>query len=690
MTLARWTSLARKAMHRPPGYVLARIAREARVQARRPWSRIRPRMLSEVRLLGDTGYSSIDEMWTSLGRQPFFMRSADRPTCRQVFTTEFPAETTAVLARAEAILRHEFDLLGSGAAFGPRIPWHRDFKSQREWPLQYSHDIDTYDLDRPSDIKVPWELSRCQHFAALGEAYWLTGDERFAREFVAQVDDWIEANPWLHGVNWVCAMDVALRAMSWIWAFYFFGESEACRSSAFRFRFLRSLYLHGEFVSANIEHGDVNGNHYLTDGVGLVFLGTFFSGSTSGANWLQVGRQIVLDEILVQTTPDGVDFEQSVPYHRLVLEGFCTSYLLLRAHGHSIPAPNWSRLERMFEYVAAYTKPNGLVPLHGDADDGRMQQLGVQPINDHRYLLAIGAVTFARGDLKQAAGRFWDEAFWLLGPTSVESFRALPDAAVEPRSVAFRDGGMYVMRAGNTHAFVDCAEVGLAGRGGHGHNDILAFELYLDGVNLITDCGAYVYTPSAEWRDRFRSTAYHNTVQVDDEELNRFIDGDMWRLQYDAVPTAVVWSETDDEVRLRAGHAGYRRLASRVDHEREFLLHKRLKRFVVHDWLTGAGRRKLVSRFHLDPAVVPTIEHDTVRLHVAGRDFWFHLLGAPEDTSVTMQSAWVSPRYGVKTPTNAITVACFAALPATFTYSFGTERSVSGPLARTEAVEAHS
>ena len=41
------------------------------------------------------------------------------------------------------------------------------------------------------------------------------------------------------------------------------------------------------------------------------------------------------------------------------------------------------------------------------------------------------------------------------------------------------------------------------GRGGHGHNDILSFELWLDGMNLVTDCGAYLYTASREWRNRF-------------------------------------------------------------------------------------------------------------------------------------------------------------------------------------------
>jgi hypothetical protein len=674
MTLARWATLARKAMHRPPRYVLARLAHEARVQARRPWSRIRPRMLSDDRLLRESGHRTIDDLWDALGRRPFFLRPSDRAAWRTAFLDGFPREAAAIVARADAVLRHEFDLLGSGpCVFGDRLPWHEDFKSRRVWPLQYSHDIDTYDLSRPSDIKVPWELSRCQHFTVLGQAYWLTGDERYAREFADEVEDWISVNPWLHGVNWVCAMDVALRAMSWIWGFGFFAGSDACRTARFRSSMLRALYLHGEFVAGNIERADVNGNHYLTDGVGLVFLGTFFPRTAHGSAWLRTGRAIVFDEILNQTTEDGVDFEQSVPYHRLVLEGFLTSYLLLRINGETIPPDCWHRLEKMIEYVAAYTKPDGRAPLHGDADDGRMQQLGTQEINDHRYLLSVGASVFGRPDFKRGAERFWDEAFWLCGPSGAEAFGALAADTTPPSSAAFRDGGIYVMRDRDTHVFIDCAPVGLAGMGGHGHNDILGFELYLDGSNLVTDCGAYVYTASAEWRDRFRSTAFHNTVQVDGEELNRFLDGDMWRLRYDAVPAGISWSETAAEVRLRGSHEGYRRLASPVSHEREFVLYKSRHKLSIVDRLIGAGRRRLVSRFHLDPSVTPSIGGNRVTLRVADRDFWFVLVDAPEGTKLTIEPAWVSPRYGSKVPTHCITVSCMATLPATLACSFHAE-----------------
>src|SRR4029079_1395988 len=112
--------------------------------------------------------------------------------------------------------------------------------------------------------------------------------------------------------------------------------------------------------------------------------------------------------------------------------------------------------------------------------DGRVQMLGTQPIGDHRYLLSNAAVIFNSPTFKQRAGCFADESFWTFGPDGLQRFRALatPDDAEPPSSVAFPDGGFYVLRSRDAHVFIDCGEVGMRGRGGHGHNDILSFELF--------------------------------------------------------------------------------------------------------------------------------------------------------------------------------------------------------------------
>jgi len=674
MTIGHFAARAKRALRKSPRYLAARGVDAIRSRAQRPLSAIVPKLVTARTLMREAGAVNIDQLWESLAARPLFFSPADRTSWTDVFRREYAGAVDRIIADADRSLRHEFDLLGSGPiALGEHIPWLTDFKTGKLWPLQYCRHIEYNELDRPTDVKVPWELSRCQHFARLGEAYWLTGDDRYAREFTTEVRAWIDANPYAWSVNWACAMDVALRAVSWIWGFYFFAEADACRSREFRALFLRSLYLHGQFVSTNLERSDVNGNHYLCDGVGLVFLGCFFAATPRGRKWRAVGRDLVVSEIFNQVTPDGVDFEQSTAYHRLVLEAFMTSYLLLEKHGETIPADAWSRLERMCEYVEAYTKPNGLAPLIGDADDGRIQMLGTQPIGDHRYLLSNAAVRFNRPCFKSSAGCFGDESFWTFGPDGLSRFRAIGalDRPEPPTSVAFPDGGVYILRSRDAHVVIDCAEVGMRGRGGHGHNDILSFELFLNGMNVVSDCGAYLYTASREWRNAFRSTAFHNGLQVDGEEVNRFISPDaLWQLQYDAHPVDPTITRGLHVDRFRGSHDGYARLTPSVTHTRECVLDREHPRVLVRDSLTGSGSHMLTWRFHLDPAVTPERDGENVRLRNGARDVWLIPTQPAPGMALEIADGWVSPSYGVKLPTKVLVWQTRVPVPVTVSFLF--------------------
>jgi uncharacterized heparinase superfamily protein len=662
---------ARRALGKPPRYVAWRAYESAKRRLRRPWSRVAPHLFGDRALLLLAGARDIDALWTRLRAAPFFIDVERRAEWVDAFQRRYPGGSADYIAAAERAIRHEHDLLGSGPmTFAGALPWHTDFKTGRTWPLEYSPTLEYTELDQPTDVKVPWELSRCQHFTALGQAYWFTDDERYAREFVAEVDDWITRNPWARGVNWACAMDVALRAVSWIWGFRFFADSAACADRGFRSRFLRSLFLHGEYIATHLEKGPVNGNHYLCDGVGLVFLGVLFHGARRAQTWLDVGRSIVVEEVERQTYEDGVDFEQSTAYHRLVLEAFITAHQLLRLAGETIPPAPWARLERMHEYVAAYTKPDGLAPLIGDADDGRIQKLGMQRLNDHRYLLSTGAVLFNRGDWKAAATQFWSESFWLLGPRGAALFDALPEDGSPLPSRAFPHAGVFVLRSHTAHLIVDCGEIGMHGLGGHGHNDILGFELWMNGANLITDCGAYLYTASREWRNRFRSTAFHNVVQVDDEESNRFIHPDaLWTMHYDARPTAVRWQSGGEVDVFEGGHTGYQRLPGEVTVWRRLELQHSTSRVVIIDRVMGSGEHRLTWRFHTDPSVqVRSADRDM--LLAAGGQARARLTIDAASAPLTMQVAdgWVSPSYGERRPTKVIVASVQATLPVEVTW----------------------
>jgi uncharacterized heparinase superfamily protein len=328
----------------------------------------------------------------------------------------------------------------------------------------------------------------------------------------------------------------------------------------------------------------------------------------------------------------------------------------------------------MIEFVEAYTKPDGSIPLIGDADDGRIQKLGTQSMNDHRYLLAAGADLFARGDFKRAAATFGDEAFWLLGPDAAGRVDALPAATTPVASKAFHAGGYYVLRTDRAHVIVDCGEVGMHGRGGHGHSDITSFELWLDGMNVVTDCGAYLYTASRDWRNLFRSTAFHNVVQVDDEELNRLVSPDhLWQLRDDARPCDVEWKWDAQADCLRCGHTGYLRLDPPVAVTREVTLLKSEPAVVVHDTLQGTGARRLVWRFHLAPGIDADVDGGDVCLRGSGRELWLQTPDRAAVTSIGVEDGWVSPSYGVRVASRVV-VAGAGDLPASVSWRFGVNR----------------
>jgi Heparinase II/III-like protein len=232
-----------------------------------------------------------------------------------------------------------------------------------------------------------------------------------------------------------------------------------------------------------------------------------------------------------------------------------------------------------------------------------------------------------------------------------------------------------VLRTDRAHVFVDCGEVGMHGRGGHGHSDTTSLEVWLDGMNVVSDCGSYLYTASREWRNRFRSTSFHNVVQVDGEELNRLISPDhLWQLRDDARPQDVVWEWGEHADYFRGAHNGYARLDPPVLVTREVLLMKAGPDVLVRDSIDGQGSRELVWRFHLDPALDADIDGSDVRLRAAGRDAWLQRVDAATGSTVAIETGWVSRSYGVRVHTRVVVITTRASLPVLATYRIGLVR----------------
>lgn len=651
----------RRALRRPPSFIVWRSRYELSALSEYWLAPRRVRNLTESELCRRLEAESLADLWQRCATRPFpFVHSTERARLDALCSGEFELIQSA----AEAAHAHRVDLLGSGPVeLGPRIDWLSDFKSGTSWPLQYWR---TVSYGEPADVKVPWELSRLQWAIPLAQMYLLTKEEHHAATVRDIVEQWIDANPHAWSVNWACTMEAAIRVFTLTYFFHVFQASKAFADPVFRLRFLRTLYLHGDFARRHIERSNINGNHFTTDAAALVFAGLFFGGGAAPQRWLKIGLRSLEREIPRQVLPDGVVREGSVPYHRLVCELFLLPALYAKAAGIDVSAVWKERLRRMANFTAAYSAADGTSPRWGDADNGRALPMREAALNDHRYLVGLAGSFLEDEDLVQKFSGSVAEIFWLLGPERAKQLSRA--GATPPGSQAFAAGGLFVLRHGGNHLFVQCGPLAFAGRGGHAHSDLLNFEAVLDGEKIVSDSGCYLYTSAVAERNAFRSTAAHNTAMVDGEEINRFIPGELWVLRNDAQPIVRSWERGDTSTALHVGHTGYARLDHPVAVERRLVLDHVHNSLAIEDRFDGEGSHSIIVPLHLDPAVsVESFEQGRAVVSVKGKQFALTWDGA--GWSAVVEPSRVAPSYGVVLPSQRVRWTYQGPLPAQLSYT---------------------
>lgn len=607
-------------------------------------------------------YARNEDFLESLREQrarTFFIHPAQKEEVLNTLLEICGGSESSIVNAADRVCEHYFDLLGSGPIkLAWPIDWHADFKSGYRWnPGQYYADIRPAPYPGGYDLKVPWELSRCQHFVWLGQAYWLTGDEKYAREFRAQVEDWITQNKPEYGVNWACSMDIAIRAVNWLWGYAFF-QSAPVLDDGFRLVFSKSLLSHGRHIRANLERTPTfTGNHYLSDIVGLIYLGILLPELKEARAWKEFGLKELEREMFKQVYADGANFEASTSYHRLVTELFLSATLLAKLNGYHFSDAYLSRLEKMLEFIAFITKPDGTVPIIGDQDNGRLHRLKVWADPEHEWkdfrgLLALGSILFDKPEWGRAAGDQWEESIWFYGSRALTAFqKSSPLSSPRLASKEFKDSGIYLMRADDVYVAVDMGPIGQNGKGGHAHNDSLSFELYSDGQTWIQDPGTYTYSADYKARNLFRSTASHNTLSMPGYEQNSFDSLTLFSLKKESFQQVLSWRYEADSESWLIGEL--QRLRSpKVIHRRSFHLCGKHHALLLADQVRNSSSTCELL-FHFAPGLETELVEDPypgIKLvNSDGKIVWlFSLSGA--GIKLQLLDGWISESYGSRVP----------------------------------------
>lgn len=555
----------------------------------------------------------------------------------------FPKEQVICYARssrehivnlADKTLTNHFNYLGTGWLKNDALRWNVDERSGYEWPYgKYYLQLKTM-RGNGVDIKYPWELSRNHHLLWLGEAYLITREEKYATKIVEIINAWINANPLMYSVNWTCSMDVAIRAVNWMYALNMIFGSDAC-TDEFAETVSRSLYQHGFFIRHNLEKSvPWSNNHYLSDLVGLLYIGILFEHTRKGNQWKQFALKEFYAEVRKQTLPSGVNYEKSISYHRLMVELVSYTLTMLKRTGAEIPEDIIQLTQGMYDYVGAYLKPNGKAPLLADNDDGRFLPFTYSDFRDHRYLLDADGI---------------DQKMINMG------IEPLFKLQYNQESQVYEDAKIAILKKYGTYLLVNNSgysrhlEPGKNRIGTHTHNDQLSFEFAVGEDDIIIDPGTYLYTSSIKDRNEFRSTRKHNCVMVDDEEQNPLSDTSAFSMvinNKDRVLTA-----TD-----KACKGSYETIRGGLKHERSFELSEGLLTITDHLYKAGAGHKGTLY-YHLDGEVVPSLpvtdivklksQHYVLQIQVHKESL------AEAVRPMVKEDSW-SPSYGVLKPTNRI------------------------------------
>jgi hypothetical protein len=508
---------------------------------------------------------------------------------------------------AAQVSRHEFRFFGHTFQFGANINWHADPVTGAEWPRRYHRDVPVHGGNVGfGDVKHVWELNRHQFLVDLAKVAFLDGSHSNANALHGLLRGWHRDVPYGTGAPWACALEPAFRAWSWMWA-YELVRSAGLLPDDVHLQWLAGFHDHGRFLNRHLELYSSPYNHLIGEAATLFALGVMFPEFDEASQWVQRGQTVLETTVGAQFHADGGTVEQSTFYHHATL-GFYMLALLLGKRNHiTFSSAVRDATERGLEFSMALTQPDGRIPSVGGADDGKPIRLEHLPFWDFRPYLSAGAAIFSRPDFKAVAGRFFEDALWLLGTEGEGTFRRL--ASRPPQNcVALPASGYYVARSGrSSDADFVCFDCGDQAGGlrkddvpsaAHGHADCLSVVVALGGRPVLVDPGFFCYNGDPQWEVHFRRTRAHNTLTIDGRDQARHLSKMAWARTY--TPVREGWSAEGDIAWARGSHDGYARGRDGVVHRRTIWL--RPDGYVVlFDEITGSGEHVIEANFQFAP-----------------------------------------------------------------------------------------
>ncbi len=460
-----------------------------------------------------------------------------------------------------------------------------------------------------SDPEFTYQFNRHRYFICLGQAYQLTGEERYAEHFVRLLTDWIrrvKRTERSEKTTWRI-LEAGFRGEYWVKAIRYFKDSPLLTDEVVDL-FYQCLIEHGEYIIQMHSPYRYISNWGVLENHGLFEIGIAMP-DKERRQWY---TRIALEHLEVQARMgilgDGVQWEQSPMYHNEVLHCFEDVLLLAFRNKIQVPEAILEAVKRMAYADLTWQKPDGREFMMGDSDD-----------MDIRDQIGMAAYLFKDPVLKYGGRSVLDyESVWDAGLVGAREYEAMEAREPGFLSAALEDSGNYYLRGswkedGDLLHF-HCGTMGA----GHGHSDKLHVDLVIQGEDVLTDSGRYTYAVD-KGRFDFKDPTAHNTITVDGKPFT--VCRDSWACSKLCQPVKQPCKLGGSYEFIQGGHLGYLDGAGGVFVNRKIIYIRPSLYIIMDEMYTGdahsyeqywhfsdRGQVALGQPVHVDPVQLPGLD----------------------------------------------------------------------------------
>jgi len=621
---------------------------------------------------------------------------------------DFQSMCDAARRRAQRIVAGEYELLGKSVSITPDLNWHADSSTGYVWPDDFFSQVSYHKIPEQVDFKNIWELGRQQYVVELSRSWLLGGDLAHGTLARDMILSWIESNPFCKGIHWTSGLEVAMRAISWIWTLANLSEFSGWKEGE-RERIVESLGLHAHYLENNFSYYSSPYNHVIGEATGLAWIASVLRGTSHATRWQRLANRVLTKFGPQQFYADGFCVEQAMGYHYYTL-GFLVLAQLVAKNIGDTELQLKELICHALRAGLAFRQPDGCWPAIGDVDSAQSIPVARTNYWDFSSLHNLAAAAFedptiacqsiskingleTQSELEaysvtctygtrmlherpteadhsnQAEARigcspaaFGDDLYWLLGCDGIEKRQEL--LPVKRDATTLSSAGYYVAGDDRDHVLFDAGPIsaGLFRDAtpsvAHGHADTLQVLYHFNGRAVLCDSGMPNYAGNPTRAAYFRSPQAHNTVTLEGAELVRSAGVLAWsnEVQTPTLQTPKLEASNVPSPWMASGEIQWP--TCRITRH---LLAMPGEGLWIADWLQSDEPQVATWCWQFPLDIEPKLRSSEKRIEVIGQGVTLqaigtkHLHGGQLISSDPLETAgWISPGYGVLQPAHRL------------------------------------